>query len=141
MKEKQKYCDISKHKNIDFACIKQWVPSKVIAFKVYANETSTIKTEKLLYHRENKDLQSCKLLLRKALQKNISSSMITRKSSMRTTQTLVCSILSRGLIYAASWLAMKMSLFLSFKRSMSMLRNMLRQNMQIFQIWSKHIEH
>lgn len=33
VKEKQKYCDISKGKNIDFACIKQWVPSAVIVLK------------------------------------------------------------------------------------------------------------
>lgn len=50
-----------------FACIKQQLPNAVIVFKAYANETSTIKTKKLLNHMENQDLESCVLLFRKAL--------------------------------------------------------------------------
>lgn len=89
-----------------FACIKQQLPNTVTVLKAYADETSTIKTKKLLYRVENKDLESCVLLFRKDF---VFEHMMP-----------------------ADW-QMEITLFLSSKRSTNMLGNMLRQNIQMFQ--------
>lgn len=50
--------------------MKQWVANNVIVFKVHPNEISTVKTEKLPYDIEKKDLQSS-MLSSKTLKNNL----------------------------------------------------------------------